>query len=392
LTRWRYAAATDTGLVRETNQDAIFVDDVLALVADGMGGHAAGEVASILTVETVRDLFQSDSTVDGLSHAIETANRRVIEDARQHPERFGMGTTVIAVGLTHDSVGVISPTLFNVGDSRAYQLRDGALRQLSDDHSVAEEWVRMGRLTPDEALTHPRRHQLTRALGVDESIDIDISSIAAMPGDRILLCSDGLSNELPPETLAELAGGSESLEESVNELVSAARNAGGRDNISVVLLEFDEVNTAANPIKKTVKAAAPPVAPSARAGSVRTSRRRRRLTWRVWVGALLFALVVVAGIVVIHWYAYSAYYLADDGGRIAVFQGQPNGVLWYKPVKVSDTTYLTSQLRTVDRRALQSTIAEPSLIAALHYAYYIHTQGSPTSVTTTTTTVAKAQG
>ncbi len=390
MTRWRYATATDTGLVRETNQDAMLVTDSLALVADGMGGHAAGEVASILTTEVVGELFERNSTVEGLYSAIEAANLAIIADARENPERFGMGTTVIAVGLTHDSMGVISPTLFNVGDSRAYQLRDGALRQLSEDHSVAEEWVRMGRLTPEEAATHPRRHQLTRALGVDDALDIDVSSIDALPGDRILLCSDGLSNELSVDSLAKLASAPKPLEEAVNELVSAAKHSGGRDNISVVLLEFDEVNVASSPIKKTVSAKAPPVATSQMASAIHPSRRRRRLTWRVWAGAAFIALVAAGAVAVVHWYAYSGYYLGDDAGLIAVYQGQPNGVLWYKPVKVLDTTYSARNLRPSDIRSLQATISEPSLTAALHYASYLHTAWllsratSPPVVTTTT--------
>jgi serine/threonine protein phosphatase PrpC len=405
LTRWRYATATDTGLIRDTNQDAVFVDDSLALVADGMGGHAAGEIASVLTSEVVRDHFAENSTVEGLYRAIESANRAIIADARANPERLGMGTTLIAVGLTHDSSGLISPTLFNVGDSRAYQLRDGALRQLSEDHSVAEEWVRMGRLTPDEALTHPRRHQLTRALGVEEKLEIDVSSIDAVSGDRILLCSDGLSNELSVDVLAELASSPTSLEEAVTGLVAAAKEAGGRDNISVVLLEFDEVNVATEPIRKTVGANPLPIALSSRAGSSQ-SKRRRIVTWRLVVGVTLLALIVAGAVFIVHWYAYSSYYLADDAGTIAVYQGQPNGVLWYKPVKVFDTTFLAAQLRTVDLASLRVTISEPSLSAALNYASYLHSAWklSNTSVTSpvvtttttvngsTTTTVAKAKG
>ena len=180
MTRWRFAAATDTGVVRATNQDALHVDNQLAIIADGMGGHAAGEVASEIAVNIVREDFARSGAVEGLHEAIEKANLAIIKDASDNPERFGMGTTVIAVGITYDAEGVGSPTLFNVGDSRAYQLRDGALRQLSDDHSVAEEWVRMGRLTPEEALTHPRRHQLTRALGVEEKLDIDVLSLVIL--------------------------------------------------------------------------------------------------------------------------------------------------------------------------------------------------------------------
>jgi protein phosphatase len=383
LTRWRYAAATDTGLVRDTNQDAIFVDDSLAIVADGMGGHAAGEVASAITVEAICDGFLESPTLEGLYRAIEAANTSVLLEAHENPDRFGMGTTVIVVGLTRDEFGVRSPTLFHVGDSRAYQLRDGALRQLSDDHSVAEEWVRMGRLTPEEALSHPRRHQLTRGVGVDESIDIDVMSVNAQPGDRLLLCSDGLSNELSNETIVRLASSPASLDDAVSELIDAAKQAGGRDNISAVLLEFDEVDLAAKPVKKTMKSAAPPVAPPARANATPT-RYRRRFTWRVVAGAAFFLALVAGAYGVLHWYSYSTYYLGNDSGTIAVYQGQPSGVLWFHPVRIADTQYSSAQLRVADQISLGATIGEPTLEAALQYAAWLHSEWKKTQTTTTT--------
>ena len=384
MTRWRYAAATDTGLVRDLNEDAVYVDASLAVVADGMGGHAAGEVAAELAIASMRERFHDDSTLEGLHHAVEEANRAVIVDARENPERFGMGTTVIAVGLTHDDSGAIFPTLVNVGDSRAYQLRDGALRQLSEDHSVAEEWVRMGRLTPEEALTHPRRHQLTRALGVEDDVDVDVQTIAAVAGDRILLCSDGLSNELSVDDLARLASAAEPLDAVVERLVNAARNAGGRDNISAILLEFDEVEVAPNPVKMTVGNTPPPVALGTSAID-RRPPRRQAFTWRIVAAFVLLAAVVGGGVLVLHWYAYSSYYLADDAGTIAVFQGQPNGVLWFKPVKATDTRYSSAHLRGADALALAQTISEPTLEAALNYAQYIFNLGRTSSTTTTTT-------
>ena len=389
MTRWRYAAATDTGLVRETNQDAVFVDDSLAIVADGMGGHAAGEVASAMTVEAVCEGFLESPTVEGLHTAIETANESVLREAQENPDHFGMGTTVIAVGLPRDDSGVSSPTLFHVGDSRAYQLRDGALRQLSDDHSVAEEWVRMGRLTPEEALTHPRRHQLTRGVGVEGSIDIDVLSVSAQVGDRLLLCSDGLSNELSNESIARLASSPVPLDDAVSELIEAAKQAGGRDNISVVLLEFDEVDVAAMPIKKTTSSFAPPVAPPVRAGA-QSSQRYRRFTWRVWAGVAFLLAIVAGSYAVLHWYAYSTYYLGNDNSTIAVYQGQPSGVLWFKPLKVVDTQYSSAQLRVADQIDLGATISEPTLEAALQDAATLHNEWKKTQTTATTTTVAGA--
>jgi serine/threonine protein phosphatase PrpC len=404
LTRWRHAAATDTGLVRQSNQDALFADDTLAIIADGMGGHAAGEVAAAMAIDIVRRGFQESPNVEGLVEAIQDANLEVVTDAREHPEHFGMGTTVIAVAVTQDLAGVASPTLVHVGDSRAYQLRDGALRQLSEDHSVAEEWVRMGRLTPEEAAVHPRRHQLTRGVGVEDTIAIDVTSINALPGDRILLCSDGLSNELDSDTLARLASAPNGLEFAVESLVSAAKVSGGHDNISVILLEFDEVNVAATPVRRTMSSAPPPATATSRPTSA--GRRRKIVTWRVWAATFLFLAIVAGGVVVIHWYAYSTYYLGDHNGFVAVFRGQPSGVLWYKPEVVVETNFPVTDLRIQDRRALNATISEPTEEEAVTYAKNIFHEyelgqtttttttkpGTTTTKTTATTTTTKAAG
>jgi hypothetical protein len=305
-----------------------------------------------------------------------------------------MGTTVIAIAVTHDLAGAASPTLVHVGDSRAYQLRDGALRQLSEDHSVAEEWVRMGRLTPEEAAVHPRRHQLTRGVGVEDTIAIDVTSINALPGDRILLCSDGLSNELDGDTLARLASAPNGLEFAVESLVSAAKVAGGHDNISVILLEFDEANVAATPIRRTMSSAPPPAIETTRPTS--GGRRKRIVTWRVWAATFLFIAVVAAGVVVIHWYAYSTYYLGDHDGMVAVFRGQPSGVLWYKPEVIAETTPV-KYLRIQDRRRLNATIPYPTEKEAITEAksmYREYELGQTTTTTTTKpgTTTTKAAG
>jgi protein phosphatase len=393
LTHWRYAEATDTGLVRQSNQDAIYVDDSLAIVADGMGGHAAGEVASEMTIELLRSGFAGDQSVEGLYNAINAANISVLNDARENPNHFGMGTTVIAIGLTVDDEGVTSPTLCHVGDSRAYQLRDGALRLLTDDHSVAEEWVRMGRLTPEEAAVHPRRHQLTRGVGVEDTIAVDVMSVHALKGDRLLLCSDGLSNELDSDTLARLASAPFTLEESVTQLIEAAKEAGGRDNISAVLLEFDDISVASRPIQRTISSTTPPVAKSAAVTTVRR-RKNRRLTWRTpFVAAVLIG-VVVGAYFILHWYAYSTYYLGNDSGVVAIYQGQPGGVLWFKPSLLVDTGYNVKTLRPGDQAALNQSISDPTLTAARHYSDYLCSltkcTASTESSSTTTTTLPTA--
>ncbi|HEV3187584.1 MAG TPA: PP2C family serine/threonine-protein phosphatase [Acidimicrobiales bacterium] len=387
MTRWRYAAATDIGLVRQTNQDALYADDKLAIIADGMGGHAAGEVAAAMSIDLVRKGFKASPSVEGLVEAIQGANSAVLDDARGNPDHFGMGTTVIAIGLTYDLENMVVPTLVHVGDSRAYQLRDGALRQLSEDHSVAEEWVRMGRLTPEEAAVHPRRHQLTRGVGVEDTIAIDVTSINAVAGDRLLLCSDGLSNELDGDTLARLASAPNGLEMAVESLVSAAKVAGGHDNISVILLEFDEVNVSASPIRRTMSTAPPPVVANTRPNA---GRPRRHVTWRVVAAVLILLGVIGGGVAVIHWYAYSTYYLASNGTDIVVYQGQPGGVLWYQPQMVADTSLPITRLRPADQRALNATISEPTLSVALSHAKYLnkawHLSRTTTTLNTSSTT------
>jgi protein phosphatase len=391
LTRWRYAAATDTGVVRTSNQDALYADDSLAIIADGMGGHAAGEVAAALTIDIVRRRFHENSNVESLVEAIEESNTEVLADAHENPEHFGMGTTVIGIGVTTDINGVASPTLVHVGDSRAYQLRDGALRQLTEDHSVAEEWVRMGRLTPEEALSHPRRHQLTRGVGVEDTIAIDVMSVHAAPGDRILLCSDGLSNELDSDTIARIASAPNGLEFAVESLVSAAKLAGGHDNISVILLEFEQVNVAASPIHRTMSSAPPPVS----AGGNSPRRRRRLVTWRLFAALVLFIAVGIGAVGVIHWYAYSTYYVSVYGSgpsaTVAVYRGQPSGVLWYKPQAIFDIGgWPIKNLSVEDRRDLYAIVSQPTEREAKTYACSMIYRAATGTTTTTTTTLGAA--
>ncbi len=389
MTHWRHAEATDTGLVRQSNQDAVYVDDSLAIVADGMGGHAAGEVASEMTIEMLHSGFVENHTVEGLYNAINAANITVLNDARENPNHFGMGTTVIALGLTVDDEGVTSPTLCHVGDSRAYQLRDGALRQLTEDHSVAEEWVRMGRLTPEEAAVHPRRHQLTRGIGVEETIAVDVMSVHAITGDRLLLCSDGLSNELDNDTLARLSSAPFTLEEAVVQLVEAAKEAGGRDNITAVLIEFDDVSVASSPIQRTISTTTPPVARAA-TPAAQKRRKRRHLSWRAPVALLIFVGVFVGAYFIVHWYAYSTYYLGVDHGTVAVYQGQPGGVLWFKPVESFDTDSKLRNLSASEQTQLTQTISEPTFSAALYAATHLCIPASNCPVTSTTSTTIKS--
>jgi len=397
MTIWRYAASSDVGLVRELNEDAIHVDETLAVVADGMGGHAAGEIASAIAVEVIRRTFALNPTSDGLLGAVLEANQSILADAQTHPERFGMGTTAVVIGLVNTDGG-LAPVIVNVGDSRAYQLRDGALRQITVDHSVAEEWVRQGRLTPEEAAVHPRRHQLTRTLGVEVSVTPDVVNVSVREGDRILLCSDGLSNELTDDEIADAASSPVSLDEAVRNLVDRANRHGGRDNVSAVLVEF--VAPVASVPAGTLSVFATGVVPAATAVGTRDEvapvahsapRRRRarrprpRLTWRLVLFVLILCGLVASVYEVLGWYERSNYYLAARNGEVVVFRGQPGGLLWFKPTFASETGVKMSQLLAPAQASINATMPEPSLSSALSEAARLHSYWSSSQPTTTTT-------
>ena len=436
MTSWRFAAATDVGFVRAVNEDSIRVGQLMAVVADGMGGHAAGEVASALAVDAVDEAFQADPSEAGLISAFSLANERIIDDALAHPERAGMGTTVVAIALVPSSDG-LAPVIVNVGDSRAYQLRDGALNQVTDDHSVAEEWVRQGRLTSEEAAVHPRRHQLTRTLGLDAAVEPDVFYLRDVQiGDRVLLCSDGLSNELSDSEIADLASAPITLSDAVARLVEAANARGGRDNISVILLEFDDV-TMPRPAPSSVSSSAPeaavvfavneeaplparddelttavpvtgstppppvsPVtsdssAPLPRSTARHASKAKRRFSWRTILFVALLGSLVGLGIVFLGWYNNTTYYLAPSTTHpqtIVVYQSQPGGLLWYKPKVVLDTGVKMTQLRPSDAAAVKATISVNSISDGILKSFYLHAawklaHSPPTTTTTTTTTL-----
>jgi serine/threonine protein phosphatase PrpC len=227
------ASHTDIGRVREHNEDAVVSSDQVAAVADGMGGHPGGEVASSVAVALVEAAFTGRS-LEELEAAVRAANRAIWDRATTSSELEGMGTTICAAGLTEDGTLVV----VNVGDSRACLLRDGALTQLTDDHTVTAELVRRGELGEQEAMDHPRHGVLTRALGVGPRVEVDATTHAVMAGDRVLMCTDGLFNEVPYDEVESLMATTEDLEATADSLVEQAVSRGGRDNVSVVVAEI----------------------------------------------------------------------------------------------------------------------------------------------------------
>src|SRR5215213_7855154 len=237
MTTLQAGAATDVGRVRQMNEDRFLADERLFAVADGVGGHQAGEVASQTSVETLQRAFtEGEHTIEGLVAAAEAANNAVWQLAQGSREKRGMGTTLTALALVQEN-GEEQLALINVGDSRAYLLQHGDLIQLTEDHSLVEELVRDGKLTPAEAQVHPQRSIITRALGMEPAIEVDSWEITPYAGDRILLCSDGLTNELSDERIASTLRQLADPQEAAHDLVRQARAAGGSDNITVVVVD-----------------------------------------------------------------------------------------------------------------------------------------------------------
>ncbi|WP_318652383.1 Stp1/IreP family PP2C-type Ser/Thr phosphatase [Paenibacillus lycopersici] len=242
------ALRSDIGRIRLLNEDRGWCGElepglVVAIVADGMGGHKAGDVASRLAVDTFREALQGSTasmTVEErktlISQAILQANEVVYDTASNNEQYHNMGTTVVAALMTEEN-GVIG----HIGDSRAYQWRDGVLSQLTEDHTLVNELVKSGQITPEEAAKHPRRNVMTRALGTDEQVEVDVRGISWQKDDVLLLCSDGLSGMIgAADIIATLRQDELDLDQKADRLVQQALQAGGDDNVTVVLLHHAE--------------------------------------------------------------------------------------------------------------------------------------------------------
>lgn len=231
------AAATHVGRVRSLNEDSYLLAEGLAIVADGMGGHAAGDVASRLAVQAFEQVH-GDQDSETLLAAAHSANRRIQEEAAAHPDKAGMGTTLTGVALIQNG-GVPHWFVFNVGDSRTYRLADGHLAQLTVDHAEVAELIAAGRISPEQARRHPLRNVITRALG-SEPAEPDTWLLPVRGEETFLLCSDGLTGELNDDDLEAILVGASDAQSAAQALVTAAVEAGGRDNVTVIVLRSDD--------------------------------------------------------------------------------------------------------------------------------------------------------
>jgi len=235
MVRTGFAARSDVGRIRAGNEDRYLARPPVFAVADGMGGHLAGEVASALAIDVLElaassepDRTDSRTIVD----ALERSNAAILAEARRRPELEGMGTTCTVVVVSESEIHI-----GHVGDSRAYRFRSGRLEQLTQDHSLVATLVRDGVIGPDDAVTDGRRHVITRALGADDHVEVDVVASAVSPGDRLLLCSDGLSGQVPDEAIAAVLASEPDPGRAVDRLIGLANAAGGDDNVTVIVID-----------------------------------------------------------------------------------------------------------------------------------------------------------
>jgi protein phosphatase len=428
-TRLRWGGATDTGRLRTVNQDTFLVlaDQDLYMVADGMGGPQGGDVAARLAVDTVRDGYL-DHTVDGLTEAVLAANAAVHERGEGDEALRGMGTTLVAVALI-ESFGQEVLAIANVGDSRAYRFADGELEQLTEDHSLVADMMRAGRLSPQEAESHPQRNIVTRALGPYADIEVDVLEVYPRTGDRFLLASDGLFNEVSSDQIAAVLRRLDDPDDACHELVRLANEGGGRDNITCVVVDVTDDGGRAEAASAALadEPAPPPSRPrtgdvdvagfstavgddmvgaataaevdDAAAAPSRRQRRKlerargerpRRFTWRVALFTLLVLGVLGGAVGTVFWYGRNAYYVGLDGDRVAIFRGRPGGLLWIEPELVERTDLRLSDIQAPYDRDIENDKELATRQEADEYLDNVRREGTTTTAgsTSTTSTIA----
>jgi protein phosphatase len=370
MTEFAWGAATDVGRVRRANQDHYLVEDGMFVVADGMGGHSGGEIASEVTVDALRDLG-AIGTLDELIGRVQDANAQVVERAGEEPALHGMGTTV---SLLTELVraGAHRLGIANVGDSRLYRVTEDGLHQHTVDHSLVESFVREGRLSRAEAANHPQRNIVTRALGIDDKVLVDAWELVPVAGDRYVICSDGLFGEIGEPEIYEVLSTVSDPQDAAEDLVSRACSAGGRDNVTVVIVDIESADSVddvpSDRVLDTRKALPDGVLDGHHVpddlsdtgddsdpnpdnpGSDDSVRVPvvRVFTWRLVGLIVVVAMVLVALLGSLAVYARSAYYVGVDGQEIVIYQGRPGGVLWLDATLAERSGLLVDALESRD--------------------------------------------
>jgi serine/threonine protein phosphatase PrpC len=385
-------SATDTGLVRGNNEDSYVVDTAhdLYAVADGMGGHRGGEVASRTAIEALRASVAAGRPVN---EAITRANAAVLERAAGDSELTGMGTTLTALV----TAGARQLLVGHVGDSRAYLMHEGVLSRITDDHSLVDELVREGKLTAEQAESHPRRNIVTRALGVDADVEVDLYTVEVEAGDRVVICSDGLTTMVRERDIERLLRTEPDAQRAAEILVDAANRAGGEDNTSIVVVDVLAVDVATPPDPNVLAAPeavtpAPTHRPAMKPAPEPPPRVQvARASWgsRIRGTLLLFVpLILVLAIAVggVGFYARRSYYVGFAANHVVIYKGIPGGVLGWNPTVEKRTALKAGQLTQIDHDRVAAGGGRGSLSHAQQFVANLRADVAATSTTTTTTT------
>lgn len=406
----RFAARSDVGLVRQSNQDSGYAGPHLCLLCDGMGGPAGGDIASAVAIEHLMpldaDSHQAGELLGLMRDAVQAAHTELVTLSSQDPDLAGLGTTCIGVMRSGNKLAMV-----HVGDSRAYLLRDGELTQVTTDHTFVEYLVETGRLTREQARQHPQRSVLLRVLGDAEGeVQLDESIREAVPGDRWLLCSDGLSGPVSAATIGEVLAGVDDPELAAEQLIDLAERAGGPDNITAVVFDVVEddptpqrdpqiVGSAAihRTLPAVASAASPgegsPTTPAAKAAALvagleddadaaeeasmpgaaealaDAEERQRRRRRRSILGTVLLLIAVAGTLILVYNWTQSQYYVGISDGKVAIYQGIPQTL---GPISLSHVveTYDEPALDELDermRKRLEETVPRISLNDARTY-------------------------
>src|SRR6266566_3274123 len=336
----RYAVRSDVGLLREGNEDSAYAGPRLLAVADGMGGHAAGEVASAVAIAALTDLdddMPASELQIALSSAVAHANQILHEMVAADPSIGGMGTTLTAMLWSGTRMA-----LCHIGDSRAYLLSGGELQQITHDHTLVQSLVDDGRISPDEAATHPQRSLLLRALDGSSDVEPDLSLREAQVGDRYLLCSDGLSGVVSEQVLHRTLATVAEPDDAVSQLINLAIAGGGPDNITCIAADGTALVDEAEP----------------------GAHARRRLPIGKSLVALLLIVIIGAGYA--GWrYTQTQYYVGEDAGHVAIFRGVNQNVAGLKLSSIHQRTEIPlAAVPVTDQASIRSTISATSLAIA----------------------------
>ena len=400
-TSGKSTAVSHVGKIRANNQDSGYAGTQLFVVADGMGGHAGGDVASAIALKRVMEAdrqFASAADAEfALQSALSAANTMLAETVFEHPELTGMGTTVSAILRSGSQIAIA-----HIGDSRIYLLRDGTLKQITADHTFVQRLVDSGRITPEEAAVHPRRSVLMRVLGdVDAAPEIDTTVFDVLAGDRWLLCSDGLSSYVSDDKIAQALKSLPAVKDAADRLVKESLDQGAPDNVTVVIVDIDESGESASVPVIVVGSAAAPLSFEGESGrrplrlptlllhplkltqahedshfepesdeyldelilEDRRRARRRRITWLV--GIVVIVALIVAALVVGYRWSQSLYYVGADGQTVAIYRGiqQDLGPISLHSI-YSETSVQLNDLPSYTRKTVEDTISAAGLADA----------------------------